>query len=98
MMNWQPLGAHIAVERLPVEKTGLIEIPAGMEGTRYEGIVRALGEGRLDDYGRIIEPQFEVDDHIIFAPYTGMTVNRDGKTYLLLTEEDILAKVQDAPK
>ena len=53
----------------------------------------AVGEGKpLDDGGRA-KFQVKVGDRVLFTNYAGSEVTIDGKEYLIMTEDDLLAVV-----
>ncbi|MBI5366697.1 MAG: co-chaperone GroES [Planctomycetes bacterium] len=95
-MNVKPLGDKILVERLEAqEKTkGGIVLPDSAKEKPREGRVMEIGEGRLLDDGTRAKVQVKKNDRIIFASYAGTEVKLDGKDYLLMPEEDVLAIVE----
>ncbi len=85
----EPLGARVLV--LPTE--GESQTPSGIllpetaKEKPQEGSVEAVGtsEDRTTD--------LKVGDRVIFAKYTGTEIKYDAKTYLLMDESDILARI-----
>lgn len=90
-----PLNDKIVVERLEADdKTagGLI-LPDTAKEKPKQGKILALGDGKpLDDGGRA-KFQVKVGDRVLFTNYAGSEVTLDGKEYLIMTEDDILAIV-----
>jgi chaperonin GroES len=56
--------------------------------------VLSLGEGKLLDNGKRAPFQVKAGDRVLFTSYAGNEVNVDGKEYLVMTEDDILAVVE----
>lgn len=92
-LNVKPLGDRVLVE--PVEekevKKGGIIIPDTAKEKPQEGIVRALGTGKLDDDGKRIPFEVKVGDRVLFSKYGGTEINIDDKEYKLLSSDDLLA-------
>jgi len=92
-MNIKPLGDRVLVE--PVEeketKKGGIIIPDTAKEKPQEGIVRALGTGKLDDEGKRIPFEVKVGDRVLVSKYGGTEVKLDGKEYKLMSSDDLLA-------
>ena len=95
-VNVRPLNDRILVKRLEAEEKtkGGIVLPDTAKETPKEGIVVALGEGKLLDSGERAKLQVKVDDRIIFTSYAGTEVKIDGEEYLLMGEDDVLAVVE----
>jgi chaperonin GroES len=95
-MNLKPIGDRIVVERLEAEEKtkGGIVLPDTAKEKPKEGKVIAVGTGRVLDNGKKVDFQVKVGDRIIFASYAGTEVKVEGKEYIIMPEEDILAVVQ----
>lgn len=94
-MTIVPLNDKIVVERLEADaKTlGGIILPDTAKEKPKQGKVLAIGEGKpLDDGGRA-KFQVKVGDRVLFTNYAGSEVTLDGKEYLIMTEDDLLAIV-----
>ncbi|QVL31382.1 co-chaperone GroES [Telmatocola sphagniphila] len=94
-MKVVPLNDKIVVERLEAEtKTaGGIVLPDTAKEKPKQGKVLELGEGKLLDSGKRAVFQVKKGDKVLFTSYAGSEVNVDGKDYLIMTEDDILAVV-----
>jgi chaperonin GroES len=57
--------------------------------------VIAVGKGRRDDDGDRIPMDVAVGDTVLFAKYAGTEFKFEDEEYLILSEKDILAKVDD---
>ena len=92
-MKVKPIGDKILVERLEAEsKTkGGIVIPDTAKEKPKEGKVVSVGEGRLLDSGKRVPFQVSEGDRVLFASYAGTECKVEGRDYLIMAEEDILA-------
>jgi len=92
-VNVTPLHDRILVTRLEekeVSKSGII-IPDTAKEKPQEGEVVAVGLGKMEK-GHRVPMDVQVGDRILFGKYTGSDINVDGQEYLILREEEILAK------
>ena len=71
-----------------------IVIPDTAKEKPQQGDVIAVGPGRLDDIGKRIVMDVQAGDRVLFAKYTGQEVKIDMEEVIVLSEKDILAKVQ----
>jgi len=94
-MKIKPLGDRIMVEVLEAKEVsrGGILLPDSAKEKPQEAKVIAIGKGRVSDDGKVIAPEVKVDDTVLFGKYTGTEITIDGREYLILKEEDILAIV-----
>ena len=95
-MNLKPLGDSIVVKAAPHEektKGGLV-LPDTVKEKPIEGIVVAVGAGKINDDGKRTPMDLKVDDRIIYSKYSGTEVKLDGEEYLILSERDVLAVVE----
>ena len=92
-MKLHPLRDKLVVERLEAQdKTkGGIHLPDAAKEKPKEGKVIAVGEGKVLDNGTRVKPQVKVGDKVLFTSYAGTEVKIDGKEYLIMSEEDVLA-------
>ncbi len=91
-----PLGDRILVKRSNNDEqttTGGIIIPDTAKEKPQEGEVVAVGNGRILDNGERQPVDVAVGDLVLFAKYGGTEVTYDNIEYLILREDDILAKV-----
>lgn len=91
-----PLGDRILVKRSEEDEqttSGGIIIPDTAKEKPQEGEVVAVGNGRLLDSGERQVPDVAKGDRVLFAKYGGTEVTHEGTEYLILREDDILAKV-----
>lgn len=94
-MNVAPLNDKILVQRLEAEDrtAGGIILPDNAKEKPKQGRVLSLGEGKLLENGKRAAFQVKVNDRVLFTSYGGSEITVDGKEYLIMTEDDILAVV-----
>jgi len=94
-MKIVPLNDKIVVERVEAdEKTaGGIILPDTAKEKPKQGKVISLGDGKLLEDGKRAAFQVKAGDRVLFSSYAGNEVTVDGKEYLVMTEEDVLAVV-----
>jgi chaperonin GroES len=88
----RPLGDRVLVKPLEeseVKKGGII-IPDTAKEKPQEGEVVALGTGKRDDDGKIIEFTVKKGDKVLISKYGGTEIKIDGQGYLIMREDDIL--------
>jgi chaperonin GroES len=93
----QPLGDRVVVqpaEREETTKSGIV-IPDTAKEKPQRGSVIAVGKGRRDDDGERVPMDVSVGDTVLFAKYAGTEFKFEDEEYLILSEKDILAKVND---
>src|ERR1700733_6771133 len=93
--NVTPLHDHVLVRRLEQKETakGGIIIPDTAKEKPQEGEVIAVGAGKLKEKGGRIPLDVKAGDRILFGKYTGSDIKIEGQEYLILREEEILAKL-----
>jgi chaperonin GroES len=91
-----PLADRIIVKRVEEEKVtkGGIIIPDMAKEKPIEGCIVAVGEGKITDDGKLIKMKVKVGDRILFTKYAGIEVKIDNQEYLLMTESDVLGKIE----
>jgi chaperonin GroES len=96
-MKVKPLHDRVVVKRLEgqAKTEGGIIIPDAAKEKPQEGLVVAVGSGKMTKKGERVVPEVKVGDKILFGKYTGTDINVDGEEYLMLREEDILAIIED---
>lgn len=91
----KPLGDRIIIELVEQEEktaSGIV-LPDSAKEKPQEGKVVAVGSGRVTDNGEKIAPEVAEGNKIIFSKFAGTEVKYDGKEYLILRENDILAVI-----
>ncbi|MCQ2010408.1 MAG: co-chaperone GroES [Sporolactobacillus sp.] len=91
----KPLGDRIVIE--PQEKeeqtaSGIV-LPDSAKEKPQEGRVIAVGAGKVSDKGERIALDVKEGEKVIFSKYAGTEVKYDGKSYLVVRQDDILAVI-----
>jgi chaperonin GroES len=94
-MKVRPLHDRVLVQRLSNEETtkGGIIIPDTAKEKPQEGKVVAVGTGRILEDGSKKPLEIKKGDKVLFSKYGGTDISIDGKDYLIMREEDILAVI-----
>ena len=92
-MNLRPLHDRVIVKRLEEEKksAGGIIIPDQAAEKPVRGEVLAVGSGKKTDDGKVVAVDVKVGDTVLFGKYSGSEVKVDGKEYVVMREDDIMA-------
>ena len=91
----KPLEDRIVVQPLDAEQTtasGLV-IPDTAKEKPQEGVVLAVGPGRVED-GKRVELDVKVGDVVLYSKYGGTEVKYNNEDYLVLSARDVLAIVE----
>jgi chaperonin GroES len=94
-MNLRPLGDRVVlkpVEKEEMTKSGLY-LPDTAKEKPQEGIVEAVGTGRILDNGQKVPMELKVGDKVLYAKYAGNEFKIDDVEYLIISEKDVLAIV-----
>jgi chaperonin GroES len=94
-MNLVPLNDKLVVQRLEAEEktAGGIVLPDTAREKPKQGRVLSVGDGKLLESGKRAPFQVKEGDRVLFTSYAGNEVTIDGKEYLIMSEDDILAVV-----
>ena len=91
-VNVKPLADRVLVKPLEaseVKKGGII-IPDAHKEKPQEGEVVALGTGKRDENGKLIEFSVKKGDKVLISKYGGTEIKVEGESYLIMREDDIL--------
>ena len=98
-VNITPLHDRVLVRRTEEKETvkGGIIIPDSAKEKPQEGEVVAVGSGRREK-GELIPLDVKAGDRILFGKYSGNDIKIDDEEYLILKEDEILAKIGTSAK
>ncbi|MDC7997430.1 co-chaperone GroES [Gilvibacter sediminis] len=87
-LNIQPLADRVLIEPQEAEtKTASgIYIPDSAKEKPQQGKVVAVGKGKKDH-----DMTVQVGDTVLYGKYSGSELKLDGRDYLIMREDDILA-------
>ena len=92
----KPLGDRVLVEPLAVNESGMtksgIIIPDTVTKERPEqGLIVAVGAGRMTDQGKLMPLKVKVGQKILFSKYGPDEIKIKDKEYFIISESNILA-------
>ena len=95
-MDLRPLHDRILIKRLDEgeQKRGGIIIPDSAKEKPQQGLVEAVGNGKLLDSGQRTPVEVKPGDRILFGKYSGSDIKLDGSEYLILREDEVLAVLE----
>jgi chaperonin GroES len=95
-MKIRPLNNRVLIKRIEelARTPGGLFLPDTAKEKPIEGEVLAVGEGRVDDNGKLVPMTVQVGDRIVFSKYSGTEIKLEGEEYLLMREDDILGIVE----
>ena len=88
-----PLGDRVLVKRVQADdktKGGII-LPDSAKEKPREGVVMAVGLGKLLDNGERRTLSVKKEDRVLFSSYAGSEIKLDGDEMMILGEDEILA-------
>ncbi len=96
-MAVKPLADKILVKRLEAQEItkGGIVLPDSAKEKPKEGRIIEVGPGKVMDDGNRSTMQLKKGDHVLFTSYAGTEIKVDGEDYLIMSEDDVLAVVND---
>ncbi len=98
-MNLKPLADRVVIEHVEQNEktTSGIFLPDTAKEKPQEGVVSAVGPGRVNDDGKTLPMTVKVGDRVIYSKYSGSEIKIDNKEYLIVSEKDVLAIVDKVP-
>ena len=95
-MGIRPLQDRVIVKRLEEEQKtkGGIIIPDTAKEKPIEGKVIAVGNGKVQEDGKIRPLDVKAGDTVLFSKYAGTEIKIDGVEHLIMREEDILGVIE----
>ena len=90
----KPLADYVVLEKVPSEKkVGSIVLTSEKKQGNVATVV-AIGPGKKDEKGNLLPISVKVGERVIYREYSGTDYEEEGKKYLLIKNEDILATVE----
>ena len=96
-MKIRPLHDRLIVRRKEEERTTAsgIVIPESASAEKPDqGVVEAIGNGKLLDDGNVRKLDVNVGDKVLFGKYAGQAVKVDGDELLVMKEEDVMGIIE----
>jgi chaperonin GroES len=91
-MNVRPLRDRILVQRIEEQeqRIGGIIIPDSAKEKPQTAKVVAVGNGRVNDEGKVFPLDVKAGDYVLIGKYAGTEIKLDGQEYLILREDEVL--------
>ena len=95
-MNIKQLADRVVIKMTEAEETtksGIILAGSAKEKPQIAEVV-AVGPGATVD-GQIVPMELKIGDKVLMSKYAGTEVKLDGQEYIILRQDDVLAKIED---
>jgi chaperonin GroES len=95
-MKVRPLYDRILIKRVEEEEktAGGLYIPDTAKEKPQQGLVVAVGNGKIQEDGSLRKLELKAGDKILFSKYAGNDIKIDGAEHLILKEDDVLAVLE----
>ena len=96
-MKIRPLHDRLIVRRQEEERTtssGIVIPESASAEKPDQGVVEAVGNGKLLDDGNVRKLDVNVGDKVLFGKYAGQAVKVDGDELLVMKEEDVMGIIE----
>ena len=99
-MKVRPLHDRLVVRRIEEKETakGGIIIPDTAKEKPQEGLVVAVGNGKILQDGTKVTLDVREGDRVLFGKYSGSEIKVDGEEYLIIREDDVLGILAESAK
>lgn len=96
----RPLNDRIIARRVEDQEQmrGGLFIPDTAKEKPQEGLVIAVGNGKLLENGTRVAIDLKAGDKVLFGKYSGTEIKLDDEEYLILREDDILGVIEGSSK
>ena len=95
-MSIRPLHDRLLVKRVAEDEMtkGGIIIPDTAKEKPIEGMVIAVGKGKILEDGKVKPLEVKKGDRILFGKYSGTEIKLEGEEHLILREDDVLGIIE----
>lgn len=95
-LKFKPLGDRVLLRRMEPEETlkGGIILPDSAKKKQETAEVLALGTGKRDKQGKMIEMPVKIGDKILMEKYAGQEITIEGEEYVILRADEIIAIIE----
>jgi chaperonin GroES len=99
-MKVRPLHDRILLKRIEEKESikGGIIVPDTAKEKPQEGLVVAVGNGKILENGTRISLEVKEGDRVLFGKYSGTEIKLDGEEYLIVREDDVLGILTESAK
>jgi chaperonin GroES len=91
-MTVRPLRDRVLVKRVEEQeqRIGGIIIPDTAKEKPQQARVVAVGNGRVNDDGKVFPLDVKAGDYVLVGKYAGTEIKLDGEEFLIVREDEIL--------
>ena len=95
-MKIKPLHDRVIVKRVEEEQTtkGGIIIPDTAKEKPAEGLIIAVGSGKISEDGTKQALEVKEGDKVLFGKYSGTEIKINGEEHLIMREDEIIAIIE----
>ena len=95
-LQLKPLSDRVIAKRLEQEEVskGGIILPDSAKQKQEKVEILAVGPGKVDQNGKIVEMPVQVGDIVLMDKYAGQEIAIDDCDYIIVRADDIVAKVE----
>jgi chaperonin GroES len=95
-MSIRPLHDRLLVKRVAEDEMtkGGIIIPDTAKEKPIEGMVVAVGKGKILEDGKVVPLDVKEGDRILFGKYSGTEIKLEGEEHLILREDEVLGIIE----
>ena len=94
--KFRPLHDRLLVKRVEAEEKskGGIIIPDSAKEKPIEGMVVAVGNGKVLENGTERKLEVKAGDRVLFGKYSGTEIKIEGEEHVILREDEVLGVVE----
>ena len=96
-MKIKPIFDYVLIRRLDSENktAGGLIIPDTAKEKPIQGIVIAIGDGKMNEQGQLIKPVVKEGDKVLFTKWSGTDIKLTDESLVVMKESDIIAIIED---
>ena len=94
----KPLGDKVIIKPIAKDNktnSGII-IPDTAKEKTIEGLVVAIGDGKMTSDGKLIKPLVKVDDVVLYSKYGGTEIKIENEEYLVMSESEVYGIINNS--
>lgn len=94
--KFRPLHDRLLLKRVEAEEKskGGIIIPDSAKEKPIEGLVIAVGNGKVLEDGTTRKLEVKAGDRVLFGKYSGTEIKIEGEEHVILREDEVLGVVE----
>lgn len=94
-LKFRPLSDRVLLQRRASEESiGGILLPDNAKKKQETAEVIAIGPGKTDKNGQLMEMPVKVGDLVLIEKYSGQEITLDNEEYTIVRAEDIIAIIE----